>query len=643
MVSDSAAYRGDVDGLRAVAVLLVIGFHFFPRYVPGGFIGVDVFFVISGFLITRLIVVGLEDGSFTLTDFYARRIRRIFPALALVLAVSLVAGWLLLFPLDYRDLGKHAAAAAVFIANFTFLNEAGYFDTSSELKPLLHLWSLGVEEQFYIVWPVLLLLAWRWRYSPFLIAAGLLVASFAWNVWLTGSNQLAAFYLPFTRFWELMLGGILAIASLVAADRGGPSARIREALSLSGLALLAAAVVLISRERAFPGWWAALPTIGTALMIFAGPQAFLNRLVLNYRPLVYVGLISYPLYLWHWPILTFARHIQFKEPTNLTKAAYIALAFALAHLTYQYIEKPIRFGKPDTRRPVLLAAAMAVIGFIGLAIYLAGGFASRYPSDVQNLFQDFRREAEVVHGTDLCARKDTAEFAVTTECPPTGGRRLIVVWGDSHAAHLLRGLIEIEKGKDDIQVVSFAHGGCPPILSFESPYVSDCASVNETVMQRMWQMKPDTVIMAGRWDIYEGLPKLDDESVSWTISRLKSMGVRKVVGVNQFPLWDAPVPKILARYYRTARASFAAASHEPLRDRDRLVQSAFAVSYAIGRAFLTAGATVVSPPATLCNAAGCLLTVPGTAFEPIAGDQTHLTYAGSIYFLSRNAEALTGN
>ena len=236
MVSDRAAYRGDIDGLRAIAVLLVIGFHFFPRYVPGGFIGVDVFFVISGFLITRLIVVGLEDGSFTLTDFYARRIRRIFPALALVLAVSLVAGWLLLFPLDYRDLGKHAAAAAVFVANFTFLNEAGYFDTSSELKPLLHLWSLGVEEQFYIVWPLLMLAAWRWRYSPFLIAVALLVISFVWNVWLTSSNQLAAFYLPFTRFWELMLGGILAIASLVAADRGGPPAQVREGLSLAGLA-----------------------------------------------------------------------------------------------------------------------------------------------------------------------------------------------------------------------------------------------------------------------------------------------------------------------------------------------------------------------------------------------------------------------
>jgi hypothetical protein len=437
-----------------------------------------------------------------------------------------------------------------------------------------------------------------------------------------------------------MLGGILAIASLVAMDRGGLPARIRDALSGAGLVLLLAGVVIINRESAFPGWWALLPTVGTALLIFAGSQTTLNRVVLNYRPLVYIGLISYPLYLWHWPILTFARHVQFKEPTYLIKTAYIALAFALAHLTYQYLEKPIRFGKQDPHKPILLAAAMAAVGAIGFAIYLANGFPGRYPANVQHLFRDFRREAQAVHGMDLCARKDLAEFIVTTECS-TGGRRVIAIWGDSHAAHLLRGLAELEKSKDDIRVVSFAHGGCPPILSFESPYVPDCASVNETVMQRMWQIKPDTVIMAGRWDIYEGQPKLDDESIAWTISRLKSMGVRKVVGINQFPLWDAPVPKILARYYRTSQASFA--SDTPLRNRDHLVQSAFAVNYAIGRAFLAAGATVVSPPATLCNAEGCLLTVPGTSFEPIAHDQTHLTYAGSIYFVSRNAEALTGN
>ena len=405
-----------------------------------------------------------------------------------------------------------------------------------------------------------------------------------------------------------------------------------------------AATFLISRDRSFPGWWALLPTIGTALLIFAGSQASLNRLVLNYRPLVYVGLISYPLYLWHWPILTFARHVQFKEPTNLTKAAYIALAFALAHLTYQYVEKPIRFGKLDCAQADPAGGRdgcdrlFSVSSSISPAVSRA---AIRQTSSTCSRTSGARRKPCT---GPTCARARTRRRSRRQpNALPRAERKLIVIWGDSHAAHLLRGLVELEKNKDDIQVVSFAHGGCPPILSFESPYVPDCASVNETVMQRMWQMKPDTVIMAGRWDIYEGLPKLDDESIAWTISRLKSMGVRKIVGVNQFPLWDAPVPKILARYYRTSRASFAGTSDAPLRDKDHVVQSAFAVSYQIGRAFLTAGATVVSPPATLCNAEGCLLTVPGTSFEPIAGDQTHLTYAGSIYFVARNAEALTGN
>jgi len=643
MVSDRAAYRGDVDGLRAIAVLLVIGFHFYPNHVRGGFIGVDVFFVISGFLITRLIVTGLEDRSFTVADFYARRIRRIFPALVLVLAVSLIAGWLLLLPPDFRDLGKHTAASSAFVANFTFLQEAGYFDSTAELKPLLHLWSLGVEEQFYIVWPVLMLLAWRWRYSPFVIAIALLVISFALNVWLTASDPPAAFYLPFTRFWQLMLGGVLAIALLVSEDRGGPAARVREALSVLGLALLAAGAVLINRERAFPGWWALLPTLGTALLIFAGPQASLNRLVLNYRPLVYIGLISYPLYLWHWPILTFARQVQFKEPTNLAKAGYIILAFILAHLTYRYVEMPIRFGPPIPRKVILLVAAMTVAGFAGLVVYLASGFPGRYSADLQNLFKDFRTEAEAVHGMELCARRDTETFTVTRECPPAAGRRVIVLWGDSHAAHLLRGLAQLEKGKDDIQVLSFSRGGCPPILSFVSAHAPDCASANETVMQRLWQIKPDTVIMAGRWDWYDQMGMLDEQSIEWTVARLKSMGVRQVVGVNQFPLWDAAVPKILARHYRTLRATFSETTDAPLRDQSHLVQSAFAVGYRVGRAFLTAGATVVSPPTTLCNAEGCLLTVPGTRLEPIASDQTHLTYDGSVFFVSRNAEVLTGN
>jgi peptidoglycan/LPS O-acetylase OafA/YrhL len=641
-VPDSAAYRGDIDGLRAVAVLLVVGFHFYPRHVPAGFIGVDIFFVISGFLITRLICVGLERGNFSLVDFFVRRIKRIFPALALVLAASLITGWFVLFPIDYRDLGKHTAGAAVFIANFTLWQESGYFDSLAELKPLLHLWSLGIEEQFYIVWPALILLAWRWRFPPFIIAVALFAVSFVLSIWLTVTNPPAAFYLPFTRFWELMLGGVLAIFWLVASDRGGLPARMHEAASAAGAALLVLSVLLIDKTSAFPGWWAVLPTLGTALLILGGAQAFINRRILNHHAMIYVGLVSYPLYLWHWPILTFLRHVQLKEPTNLTKAGCIVVAFGLAHLTYRYLERPVRFGPPVPRMPAILLGAMAAVGLAGLIVFVADGFPRRFSSEVQALFKDFPREIVATHGAGRCARLDQDAFAMTSDCPPLPGRRTIAVWGDSHAAHLVRGLAALEKERGDIRVVSFSRGGCPPVLAFNSEQAPDCSSVNEAVMQRLWEIRPDTVIMAGRWDLYDASGKIDEEAIGWSIARLKSMGVRRIVGVGQFPVWEYAVPKILARYYRTHPAYHGGEAAQPLRNKDYLLQSAFAVNYKIGRAFLAAAATVVSPPSTLCNADGCLLTVPGTAREPIARDQTHLTYAGSIFFVNANADGLIG-
>jgi len=640
--ADSATYRGDIDGLRAVAVLLVVGFHFYPSYVRAGFIGVDIFFVISGFLITRLICVGLERGNFSLRDFFVRRIKRIFPALALVLAVSLAVGWFVLFPVDYRDLCKHTAAAAAFIANFTLWQESGYFDSLAELKPLLHLWSLGVEEQFYIVWPALILLAWRLRFPPFIVAVALLLISFVLSVWLTFTNPAAAFYLPFTRFWELMLGGVLAIVSLVVADRGGLPIRMHEAASGAGAALIALAVLLIDKASAFPGWWAVLPTLGAALMIVGGSQAFINRRILNHPALVYVGLISYPLYLWHWPILTFLRHVQLKEPTNLAKAACIAVSFGLAHLTYRYLERPVRFGPAVPRMPEMLLGAMAAVGLAGLVVFLADGFPRRFSPEVQALFKDFRREIVALHGAGRCARLDQDTFALTSDCQPLPGKRTIVVWGDSHAAHLVRGLAALERMRGDIRVVSFSRGGCPPVLALNTEQAPDCASVNEAVMQRIWELRPDTVIMAGRWDIYDATGKVDEETIGWSIARLKSMEVRRIVGVGQFPVWQYPVPKILARYYRTLPAAYGGVEAAPLRNKDHLQEQAFAVNYKIGRAFLTAAATVVSPSSTLCNADGCLLTVPDTALEPIADDQTHLTFAGSIFFVSANANALIG-
>ncbi len=305
-------YRGDIDGLRALAVLSVIAFHAFPRQCAGGFVGVDVFFVISGFLISTIIYQSLQRGSFSFIEFYARRARRIFPALIAVLVACAIAGWFLMLQSELQAFGKNIAAAAAFVANFAYYQQSGYFDETAALKPLLHLWSLGVEEQFYLVWPLLVVVSSRWRNGPLAIAAIVFAASFASNILLIRSDAAAAFYLPVPRFWELMLGSGLAMLALRKSDGWSPvteAANIgaapatrapiaAHAMAWTGALLLVAALLLIDPNRAFPGWWALLPTFGTALIIAAGPRAAINRL-LSHRWLVYIGLISYPLYLWH--------------------------------------------------------------------------------------------------------------------------------------------------------------------------------------------------------------------------------------------------------------------------------------------------------------------------------------------------------
>src|SRR5687767_11476762 len=357
MSSSSPAYRPDIDGLRAVAVLAVLAFHAFPHAAPGGFAGVDVFFVISGFLISGIILEDLQRGRFSLADFYWRRVRRLFPALILVLLACLALGWLVLLPDEFSRLGKHVAAGAGFIANLAFWREAGYFDWSAELKPLLHLWSLGVEEQYYLVWPLLLLFFRRWTLG---LIVGIGVLSFALNLYMTAKYPSAAFYLPMTRFWELLVGSFLAWKTT--------EGRFGNLKSACGAMLVIAGLVLLNGERAFPGWWALLPVLGTALLISAGPTAWVNRTILAHPAAVYVGLISYPLYLWHWPLLSFARVVEQGEPGALTKTVLLMASFVLAWATYQFVEKPIRFGGLIRRIAVpALAVSMVGIGFGGVA------------------------------------------------------------------------------------------------------------------------------------------------------------------------------------------------------------------------------------------------------------------------------------
>lgn len=393
-------YRPDIDGLRALAVLSVVLYHAhaFPKVLKGGFIGVDIFFVISGFLISTIIFSGLERGSFSFVDFFCRRIRRIFPALLLVLISCYAFGWFVLLADEYKQLGKHIAAGAGFVSNFVLWKESGYFDAAAQTKPLLHLWSLGIEEQFYIVWPLLLWWAWKKKFNLFTITLVLAFFSFGLNLAKYRVDGVADFYSPKTRFWELLAGALLAyitrhnfqkltrfslkldawLGQVVYAQPPETKGEVLQNVqSIFGALLIALGLTYITKEKPFPGTWAILPVLGTALIIAAGANAWFNRVVLSNRIMVWFGIISFPLYLWHWPLLSFARIIEGEVPTKFIRVIAVVIAIALAWLTYKFIEHPLRFGKNGRIKAYTLASLMIVFGCCGYFTYQKDGLAFR--------------------------------------------------------------------------------------------------------------------------------------------------------------------------------------------------------------------------------------------------------------------------
>lgn len=390
---ESPEYRPDVDGLRAVAVLSVVAYHAFPQVVKGGFIGVDIFFVISGYLISSIIYRNLDRGTFTFTGFYGRRVRRIFPALTIVLAAVYAVGWVCLLSDEFQRLSQHIVAGAGFVSNLALWRESGYFDAASDTKVLLHLWSLGIEEQFYIVWPLTAWLLWRRRAHAFTIILLAAALSFAWSVRLCATEKVAAFYAPQSRFWELALGAALAHITLYRDDRSLSRSRgwvvalprwivpdgatWKNAQSIVGALLIAAGLVALNSERPFPGAWALVPTVGAVLLIAAGPEAWLNRRVLSFRPLVWIGLISYPLYLWHWPLLSLGRILGGRPSELRWRLMLVAASLLLSWLTFVLVEKPIR-RRVHGRLPMLaLVASMCVVGLVGLNAWWRGGLPFR--------------------------------------------------------------------------------------------------------------------------------------------------------------------------------------------------------------------------------------------------------------------------
>ncbi|MGZ8255818.1 MAG: acyltransferase family protein, partial [Burkholderiaceae bacterium] len=450
-------YRADIDGLRAVAVAVVVVYHAFPLMLPGGFVGVDVFFVISGYLISGIILGALGEGRFSFAHFYARRMRRIFPALAVVLAAVSIAGWFVLYADDYQRLGRHVAAGAAFASNFVLWRESSYFDTAVELKPLLHLWSLGIEEQFYLVWPLLLVLASRVRLGqrgssgvgrgPLAMTLLIGTASFLVAIWTVRIDRTPAFYAPWTRFWELLAGATLAcieadaeLRNLVARLTARPW--VSNVLAVAGTLMIAAGVMLIHSTRVFPGLWVLLPVAGTFFLLVAGDKAFINRRVLSLRPVVWVGLISYPLYLWHWPLLSFARVMTAGTPRVLVRLGLVAASVVLAWLTYRLIEWPVRFGTRRRTVVPILATSMVALFAFGLATNVSGGFIDRRinrddAARIVDYYERMRRRGLHAAYRAECDFMDWVTERARTELDPSctapGQERTYLLWGDSFA------------------------------------------------------------------------------------------------------------------------------------------------------------------------------------------------------------------
>lgn len=605
-------YREDIDGLRAIAILSVVGFHAFPEWVKGGFVGVDIFFVISGFLISSIIFGNLERKSFSYIEFYVRRILRIFPALIIVLVSIYTVGWFLLLPDEYKQLGKHIAAGAGFVSNLALWNEAGYFDTASDTKPLLHLWSLGIEEQFYIFWPLLLGFVWKYRLNFLSITIFIAIASFSVNAFTVASNPVAAFYSPLTRFWELMIGGVLAYLILHKPHHLPINTNSQ---SVIGLILIAIAILSVNKASLFPGWWALLPTTGAFLVISARPTALVNRYVLSNRVLVGIGLISYPLYLWHWAILSFLRITESGLPSVEMRIEAIIASIFLAWLTYWAIEKPIRFQLAGNWRAVVLCVLLTLIGFIGFNTYQRNGLSFRMMKISPEL-TGFKPNIAVEWRLNKCFLEDTDKFS---DICLEHKKPLVFLWGDSHAAALYPGLIN-QQSNYQFGIAQYTAAGCKPLVGKSVPDEKYCKAINDKNIALIEKIQPDFVLLHANWS---NLSDLNDLEV--TINSLRKAKIENIILLGPDPVWSDELPRIIFSYYRKEH------SKPPLRMKSNNADIARKLDASMRDFARSKNIQYISSLDILCNQEGCLTRTDNNSVDIMTMDSSHLTPQGANY------------
>ncbi|ESQ83580.1 hypothetical protein AEAC466_12965 [Asticcacaulis sp. AC466] len=606
MTADTHQKRADIQGLRGIAVLAVVLFHLSHSALPGGFAGVDIFFVISGYLITQIL---LKD-NLRLRDFYVRRVRRLFPALYAVLAFTLVAGLLILPPALLSELVYTQFFTTLFLSNFAFARLTDYFDSGAGLKPLLHTWSLAVEEQFYLVYPVVLLavrrFAGRFLWPVIGLLALLSLAAAQWS-----SRPEAAFYLPTTRAFELLIG------ALCVAIRLDLSNALKRVLSLAGVGLIVLSLICLNDRLPFPGLWALPPCLGAALLLVTC-DGWGNRLI-SAPPLVWSGDISYSLYLWHWPMLVFAR-LLFGESLWPSLAA-VALAFGLAVLSWRYIEQPFLAGRP--RRPFALAGgAMAVSILAALLVFNAKGLPQRFNTSERAAFaaaDDYNPDRKRCHlaREARVAYADTCVYGTPVVAPS------VAVWGDSQGAELSLALGERMPGAGVRQITASA---CPPSIGYTIAYNSACRAHNADMLLHLTHdPRIETVVLTANYHRYadENLPAMLG-GLELSALDLSRAG-KHVVIVYPVPVYDFDPPSQVGLAMHLGRDPRAVGMSRAQFDRDTAQ-----VTAQLDRFVSAHPLAAIRPSDVLCDEARCRVYTAGDGVLYFNGQHLSLTGAKRV-------------
>ena len=584
-------HRNDVDGLRAFAVMPVLLFHFGVGLFQGGFTGVDIFFTISGFVIAGSIINDIRAGSFSVANFYFKRIRRILPAFAAVMAVTTIAATFVLLPPDLVDYGKSLNSTSTFVSNIYFWKSSGYFAAPAQTKLLLHTWSLSVEEQYYLFAPICFWAIYhfgRARWLTFL--APFAILSFVTGVAAVFAAPTAGFFLLPTRIWELLLGAMIALASRPIGKRP----LLREIMSAIGLALILFGIFAVSDNDPFPGWNALFPCLGTGLIILAGTgkdaddaSPAVNR-ILSSRPLVWIGLISYSLYLVHWPIVAVVKYLTLGEPTAPEAAIMVVVSIGLAWLSWRFVEQPFRQVSVARRGKAFAAAACVIVGgvLIGTFVTMLKGVPQRFPD-----FAEVPIPGIEDWGGDHCFNQDPAKPTpwdpeLCTRIHGKNGR--ILLWGDSFAAHYLPGILR-DSARIDADVLQYTFAGCPPVLAYYSYARVGCSEFNRRVLTVIKDEHVDTVVLSARWT---DTPLRTLNKLGETITALRALGVQVYV-IAQSPQFMADVQHIdyiSGNYRRATDASWTISFNPGI---NRLI------------AGQTDGATMIDPLPLLCEQTSC--------------------------------------